>query len=507
MATTTKAFKTDKELRALPPAPKGKTYDVSDVLTRGLKVRIGSETARGHTVRVGKADFRHFPRTWVYVGRFPGSTNPTRVKIGEYCDDREARDHEEDERADRRRSELLTLEEAREIAAEWRRLIRKGMDPRQAERDRKAAEARAAELKEATFKRLAEDYMKSELPGQRRGAVVGRLIQRELIALWGDRPASSITQEDVESLIDGLKLRAGARNMGAGSYARNVLQAVRSIYNWGTAIAARRTRYGTATSPCRDIKPSRLIGKKRVRKRVLEMREMRALWGVAGTIGYPFGQLTQLIMLTGCRRSEIANSRWPEFHPQLVELLRAGEPIAWREVPDDLKLLTIPPERFKQDDVHIVPLSNAACVVLAALPHFAGDCVFSTRAGLVPIDGFSIAKKRIDAALAAALGYAPAPWTFHDIRRTVRTGLAALGIRDEIAELAIGHAREGIKGTYDRHKYLAERRRAFKQWAVRLLGPESGDLPKRRVWGQGQIGRGRSVRRIKPIDNVVRLRA
>jgi len=49
-------------------------------------------------------------------------------------------------------------------------------------------------------------------------------------------------------------------------------------------------------------------------------------------------------------------------------------------------------------------------------------------------------------------------WTPHDLRRTVRTKLAALGCPDEVAEAVIGHKQEGIKGVYNLHQYDRERR-------------------------------------------------
>jgi len=49
-------------------------------------------------------------------------------------------------------------------------------------------------------------------------------------------------------------------------------------------------------------------------------------------------------------------------------------------------------------------------------------------------------------------------WSAHDLRRTVRTQLSALGCPVDIAEAVIGHMPTGIVGTYDRHNYDAERR-------------------------------------------------
>jgi integrase len=66
------------------------------------------------------------------------------------------------------------------------------------------------------------------------------------------------------------------------------------------------------------------------------------------------------------------------------------------------------------------------------------------------------------------------PFTLHDLRRTARTQLAALGIRREVAERCLGHAIRGVEGTYDRHDYFKERRAALEQWTAVLIDAEQG---------------------------------
>ncbi len=90
----TRAFSTDRELKALKPAVKW--YDVKDEKARNLIVRVGPMNTKNE-----------FRRTFCIVTRFPGSKNPTRHALGEY-------------RVDNKGD--LTLEEAREKAGEWRKL-------------------------------------------------------------------------------------------------------------------------------------------------------------------------------------------------------------------------------------------------------------------------------------------------------------------------------------------------------------------------------------------------
>ena len=66
------------------------------------------------------------------------------------------------------------------------------------------------------------------------------------------------------------------------------------------------------------------------------------------------------------------------------------------------------------------------------------------------------------------------PFTLHDLRRTARTQLAALGVRREVAKRCLGHAIRGVEGTYDRHDYFKERRAALEQWTGLLMEAQRG---------------------------------
>jgi integrase len=66
------------------------------------------------------------------------------------------------------------------------------------------------------------------------------------------------------------------------------------------------------------------------------------------------------------------------------------------------------------------------------------------------------------------LGSTLKPWVIHDLRRTLRTHLSALRIPDHIAEMVIGHGRQGLQRVYDQHRYLDEMREALTLWSARL---------------------------------------
>jgi integrase len=127
---------------------------------------------------------------------------------------------------------------------------------------------------------------------------------------------------------------------------------------------------------------------------------------------------------------------------------------------------------MKGKTTHTVPLTPSAEAIFRELPRFTGgDYVFTTTGGARPIAGFSKFKARLDrvvSSLAEDAGVTIAPWTLHDLRRTVRTGLSSAGVLPVTAELVIGHKQTGIAAVYDRHRYSAEKRDALMRWEEKL---------------------------------------
>src|SRR5262249_17847503 len=184
---------------------------------------------------------------------------------------------------------------------------------------------------------------------------------------------------------------------------------------------------------------------------------------IGAALDYPWGPFFRMLLLTGQRKTEVSDARWPDFDL------------------DREKLWVVPPERFKSNSEHLVPLTDDVLALLRTLPRFnRGDHLFSTTFGKKPIDGFSKAKEHLDALmleelreLAIERGDDPAkvklpPFVIHDLRRSVRTRLSALRVPDTVAEMVIGHGRKGLQRVYDQHKFIDEMREALAAWAARL---------------------------------------
>src|SRR5215470_6392849 len=248
---------TDRTLITLRAAS-GKRYELWDLATPGLGVRVNS---------AGR-------KVFVLSARYPGRTHFERRRLGEYP--------------------MMTLAEARSEAERWKRLIAQGIDPKL---DRQRTQAN-------TFARVAEDYFAHpHRQGQRRRHEVERAIRRVFIPIWGDRHITTIDRSDVRAMINATVAR------GKEGMAYLLLAYIRRLFNW----AIDQDVYGIDRSPCDRLRPASIIGKRTARTRILSETELRALWLACERIGYPFGPFVQLLTLTGQRRSEVAEAEWSEL--------------------------------------------------------------------------------------------------------------------------------------------------------------------------------------------------
>jgi integrase len=316
------------------------------------------------------------------------------------------------------------LADARRKAREAFQAADEGMD---LAAHKRASRRRATPLPRS-FEVQAREFIKRHVEGQRSAKETKASIERDLIGAWSGRIVTDIGKADVIELLDGFQ--------DAGHHrARNRrLQIVRRFYNWLIE------RGITESNPAAGIKK---LAETR-RRRVLSDDELRAIWRAAEGIGYPGGDFVRLLMLTAVRRDEAATVEKAD-----VDL----EARAW----------VIPPAKFKADRAHLMPLADETLALFETMPKFGGPFLLTTTGGKRPIGGFADIKTSIDAASGVS------GWVFHDIRRSVRTRLSALGVNADVAELCLGHRVGGaIRQTYDVHQFHDERRAAFDLWARTL---------------------------------------
>jgi integrase len=336
----------------------------------------------------------------------------------------------------------IDLKTARDLARGALVSAAKGRDP--ATEKQKAKAVGGLDLVENVVAEFIERHSKRK-NGARHIQETQRILTRDVIGKWKGRRLGEIGRADVHELLDRVVDR------GATIMANRVLAALRKLCNWAIE------RGIIATSPCDKLKAP---AAEKSRDRTLsddsgdEINEIKLAWTAFEEVGWPFGPLAKLLLLTGARRDEVGCMRWSEV---------------------DLKarMWIIPPSRSKNKLEHQVPLSAAAIAVLESLPRIAGSKGFVfTTTGEASVSGFSKAKKAFDKLIAESRGGQAIPdWTLHDLRRTAASGMASLGVPPQVCDACLNHKSGTIKGVtavYLRYNYAAEKRSALDAWAQRL---------------------------------------
>jgi integrase len=188
------------------------------------------------------------------------------------------------------------------------------------------------------------------------------------------------------------------------------------------------------------------------RDRSLDDGELAEVWRHAGEAGSDFADIVKLLILTACRREEIGT-------------------LAWNEIDAERRLIVLHPPRVKGDTPLRLPLSNQALAVLDARPRWAQrDRVFGLSTDGNGFSGWSRCKARLDDRIARARisdGRRPIePWRLHDLRRSVATGMARLGVSEGVADRCLNHvpATSAVSRIYQRHSFEREMRAAFELW-------------------------------------------
>lgn len=180
------------------------------------------------------------------------------------------------------------------------------------------------------------------------------------------------------------------------------------------------------------------------RERTLTDQELTAVWHGAAQLGV-YGTIVRLLILTGQRREEIA---------QLTgDMIGEGT-------------ITLPSWLTKNGQEHAFPIGPLAQSLLPK-PHKNGRLFPARRERSdKAFSGFSKGKAELQKLTNTS------DWTLHDLRRTLRTKWAELGVRKEVAERYINHIsgeHAGIAGVYNRYSYSSEMQAAVAIWESHLV--------------------------------------
>jgi integrase len=359
------------------------------------------------------------------------------------------------------------LAEARKKADALRKEVASGVNPVLRKRNDRASAA------DRTFKALADRYLQEHAARFKRPRSAEedrRNLKLHVLPKWERRPFASIRRRDVIELVEGL---ISQEKPTAANRVQALISKMFSFALDAELIDAH---------PCHGLKKR---APENARDRVLTDEELRLFWnGVAEPArARRIGLGLRLILLTGARRIEMAGINRLE----LCELENAAK-AAW----------FLPSSRTKNKREHLIPLPPLARETLQDLLAMTGkdeSFLLPTRSkkrkGPIPetsvtqaMDNFTARLKRQESEskkrakkgaqkeispkgpVTSWLADPPNP---HDLRRTLETRMAAMGVAKDIRDRVLNHISRDVGAKhYDRHDYIAEKRAALTKWDERL---------------------------------------
>jgi len=274
---------------------------------------------------------------------------------------------------------------------------------------------------------LVETFIGEHVSKARTARTLSNLLRRDVIPYWGARSIHDIKKRDVIELVG----KISQRNGHAG---HRLLKTLKTFFRWCVGRAV------IEISPAEGIRSSY---REASRDRVLTDSELAAIIVGARQMPWPYGGIVEFLALTGQRRAEVVRASPIEIDPQA-------------------RTWSIPGQRTKNGKAHIVHLSEPAWAVIAG--HLTGKFIFPTSTGH-HFQAYSKSKELLDG-LCGIRG-----WRLHDLRRTIVSGMARMGIPPHVADKILNHQSgtiSGVAAVYQRHDFLAERKDALDRWGAHV---------------------------------------
>lgn len=327
----------------------------------------------------------------------------------------------------------FTLAEARERAADARRLLADGLDPIEY---RRAARS-AADAFPRTWGEAVEDYIARHRAGWKKEAQERQW--RQSLADYGpaaDTPVASVDTDAVLACLSPL-WRAGGK-VETASRLRGRIERIWDAEKVMGSVAGENPARWRGHLEHLLAKPSRIARKRH--HPAMPFADVPALVARLAERDGPARRALRWTILTAARTDETIGATWAE-----IDAERA--------------LWTIPPSRMKGGEEHVVPLPAAALALLDGLPRDRPPFALSNAAMLALLQN----------APPKGLGQ---PYTVHGFRSSFHDWASEVGDWPEhVIDQALAHKiPDAVKAAYRRGNLLAKRRELMQAWADYLAG-------------------------------------
>ena len=280
------------------------------------------------------------------------------------------------------------------------------------------------------------------------------IYARDLQDRWANRKATDIKKADVIAVLEHI-----CYDREAPFKSNRTFEFIRRIFNFAIA------RDIVENNPVRGFAK---LAKEQPLERVFTQEEMKAFWAASENQLPHIRAIFRLLLLTGQRPGEIKRMEWAHI---------------------DKDILTIPAANSKNRRRHQIHLSATALKEIDQMRALTGtrQYVFAVRDTDKSIEGLTKGYWGMMEAMELTIAGAevkqkkpkpksrPKPktkhiphWTVRDIRRTVQTRMAEMGIRPDVVDRVLNHNVPGVRKHYDHYSYYPEIRNALIRWEQRL---------------------------------------
>lgn len=401
---------TDTEIRTAKPNPEKEFY-LND--SNGLYVRIYKSGRK------------------VFAYRYKVGSSQKWMELGEYGPAKEGK---------------LSLAEARSKAESARIQRREGIDPLEYKQTKiREQKAKIAQEKaEITVKELSDVFYKRQIePRFKRPREWVRIMNSYILPELGEMRVKDIHRHHISGLLDKM-IDRNARVM-----ANRTLPVIKNMFAYAVE------KGNIENSPAAMLTRKSVGGKEKSRDRALSMDEIKEFLSVINDeskcgASWQVVNCLKWLLLTGQRVGETLLVKWTD-----IDLSR--------------NIWVIPESNTKNGKQNLVQITPQLMIVINHVKKFSGDSEY-----LFPSErnrNSYITTRAVSEALLRLFEkklFIMAPFTPHDLRRTLVTGLGDLGVQPHVIEKIVNHTQQGVIGVYQRSEYLPERKAALELWGSEL---------------------------------------
>ena len=395
--------------------PRADAYEIGDPGCPGLRLRVESS---------GRRSFRWYTRD---------GKKRVVLTIGPW--------------SERAEEGHVTLAEARQRLAALKAARDEG---------RLASESRAAGSPSGTLTvgEVVKEFIAHLTRRRKTADQVERALLRDVVPLIGSVPIVVVTPRDVRRVIEHVVKR------GSPSSADHLFVHLSALLRFAVG------RGEIGVNPAATLDRDALGCETNRRARVLSDEEIATLWNALDRSGLtPTVRVgLRLLLLLGVRTGELLRAEWAEFDlPARVWTVPVEHQKLGRRQKATAKPWRVPlPDQALAQLERLRVLSEGSAYVMASPSPLHEDDQHLTDKALVAGMRKLLTGKR------PLLTFAEPRPTTHDLRRTLRTGLARMRVARDVAERCLNHALPEIEAVYNTHDYFDERREALARWGAHV---------------------------------------